>query len=305
MEKNKKNFDEYYKKLYLTITTISMIALMIIFKNSYFNLYNLKLSILPEIEQNILNITYISFSIILALIFLYKHKNDTLENLIKYIKTSLIALATIFIYKLTPIIELATLYYTQENSILKKQIYLIIVETLVIIITYLINNKKIKENLKDIKSNFNNYFTKYLKIYIVTLLIMITSNLIINTLANQIPGNEEAIRTTLNKAPLYMFTSAVFFAPFMEEMVFRLSLKRIITNKKTFILASGLIFGGLHVIGNINTLYDILYIIPYGAPGIAFAYMLAKTDNILVPMGIHFLHNGLLMTLQIAVLLLH
>ena len=107
------------------------------------------------------------------------------------------------------------------------------------------------------------------------------------------------IRTTLNKAPLYMFFSSVIFAPFTEEMVFRQSIKNIITNKKTFIITSGLIFGGLHVIGNINTIYDILYIIPYATPGIALAIMLEKTDNIFVPMGIHFLHNGLLMTLQI------
>ena len=128
---------------------------------------------------------------------------------------------------------------------------------------------------------------------------MVISNVFINKLTQAIPGNEETIRATLNKAPLYMFFSAVIFAPFTEEMVFRQSIKNIITNKKTFIITSGLIFGGLHVIGNINTIYDLLYIIPYSTPGIAFAIMLEKTDNIFVPMGIHFLHNGLLMTLQI------
>ena len=279
---------EYYKKTYLLITTLSIIALMIIFKNSYFRLYNLKINTLPKIEQEILNITYISFTIILSLLFLYKHKNDTLEKLTKYIKTAGLGLLTILVYKST--------------SIIKKQIYLIIIETIIILITYLINKNKLKQNIKDFKKNYNDYLSKYLKLYIIALIIMMISNIIINNLTNQIAGNEESIRQTLNKAPIYMFTSAVFFAPFMEEMVFRNSLKNIITNKKTFIITSGLIFGGLHVIGNINTIYDILYIIPYATPGIAFAYMLTKTDNILVPMGIHFLHNGLLMTIQIIIL---
>ena len=294
--------NEYYQKTYLTITTLSIFALMIIFKNSYFKLYNLKINTLPKTEQQLLNTVYITFSIIISLIFLYKHKNDTLEKLKKYIKTAALGLLTILVYKSTSIIELATLYYTQETSIIKKQIYLITIETIIILITCLINKNKLKENLKDFKKKYNEYLSKYLKLYIITLIIMMISNLIINNITNQIAGNEEAIRTTFNKAPFYMFTSAVIFAPFMEEMVFRNSLKNIITNKKIFIIASGLIFGGLHVIGNINTIYDILYIIPYGTPGIAFAYMLTKTDNILVPMGIHFLHNGLLMTLQIIIL---
>lgn len=293
---------EYYKKTYLLITTLSIIAIMIIFKNSYFRLYNLKINTLSKIEQQILNITYISFTIILSLVFLYKHKDDTLDKLTKYIKTASIGLLTILVYKSTTIIELATLYYTHETSIIKKQIYLIIIETIIILITYLINKNKLKQNIKDFKKNYNDYLSKYLKLYIIALIIMMISNIIINNLTNQIAGNEESIRQTLNKAPIYMFTSAVFFAPFMEEMVFRNSLKNIITNKKTFIITSGLIFGGLHVIGNINTIYDILYIIPYATPGIAFAYMLTKTDNILVPMGIHFLHNGLLMTIQIILL---
>ena len=101
-----------------------------------------------------------------------------------------------------------------------------------------------------------------------------------------------------------MVFSAVFFAPFTEEMVFRNSIKNIITNKYVFIITSGLVFGGLHVIGNINTIYDLLYIIPYSTPGIAFAIMLQKTDNIFVPMGIHFMHNAILMTLQIVLLFL-
>lgn len=299
---NKENIENLERKFIIILTTLTVYILLILFKNTYFNLFNLNINTLPQIEKNLSNITYQIFGISLSIFFLIKHKNDTEENFKKYIKKASIGLLTIFIYSITSLLELGILLFTKIDpknlTILEKSIYLITCESLIIIIIGLINKEKLKKNLKDIKEKYEEYYTKYLKLYILALIIMMISNIFINKLTQGIPGNEEAIRTTLNKAPLYMFFSSVIFAPFIEEMVFRQSLKNIITNKKTFVIASGLIFGGLHVIGNINTIYDILYIIPYATPGIAFAIMLEKTDNIFVPMGIHFLHNGLLITLQ-------
>ena len=303
------NINEYYKKTFLAIITLAIFLLILILKNFYFHLYNISFENLTNIETLIANTTYIIFDIIISILFMIKHKDDTQEQFEKYLKIAGIGLATIIVYCMTTILELIVLYSLKVNvnnmSITAKTIYLISCEVLIMGIIGLLNHKKLEKNIKDIKKNYNDYFKKYLKVYILALVIMMISNLIINLLTNGIAGNEQSIRDIFNKAPVYMFFSAVLFAPFTEEMVFRQSLKNIITNKKAFIIASGLIFGGLHVIGNINSLYDILYIIPYATPGIAFAYMLDKTDNILVPMGIHFLHNGLLMTLQIIVLLLH
>ena len=303
------NINEYYKKTFLAIITLAIFLLILILKNFYFHLYNISFENLTNIETLIANTTYIIFDIIISILFMIKHKDDTQEQFEKYLKIAGVGLATIIVYCMTTILELIVLYSLKVNvnnmSITAKTIYLISCEVLIMGIIGLLNHKKLEKNIKDIKKNYNDYFKKYLKVYILALVIMMISNLIINLLTNGIAGNEESIRDIFNKAPVYMFFSAVLFAPFTEEMVFRQSIKNIITNKKAFIIASGLIFGGLHVIGNINSLYDILYIIPYATPGIAFAYMLDKTDNILVPMGIHFLHNGLLMTLQIIVLLLH
>ena len=303
------NIEKTKTKFITIITTISIYSILILSKNTYFSLYNITLNNLTKNEQIISNITYQIFAIIISLLFYIKHKKDTKENQKKYIKQLIIGLTTIFIYSITSLIELIILYYTKLDpknlTILQKTIFLITCETTIIIIILLINKEKLKKDILEIKEKYEEYYTKYLKIYILALIIMIISNIIINNLTKGIAGNEEAIRTTLEKAPLYMFFSSVIFAPFTEEMVFRLSIKRIITNKKIFIITSGLIFGGLHVIGNINTIYDILYIIPYATPGIAFAYMLEKTDNIFVPMGIHFLHNGLLITLQLLITLIH
>ena len=300
--------DNYYKKAFLAISALAIFLLILSFKNFYYHLYNVSLENFTNTEKLIANITYTLFDAIITIIFIIKHKNDTLEKLEKYLKNVGIGLATILIFSMTSILELIIIYISKLNlynqSITAKTIYLISCEVLIMGIIGIINHKKLDKDIKNIKKNYNEYFKKALQIYIIALIIMMISNLIINSLTNGIAGNEESVRQIFNKAPIYMFFSAVLFSPFTEELVFRLSLKRIITNRKAFIIASGLIFGGLHVIGNINSIYDILYIIPYATPGIAFAYMLDKTDNIFVPMGVHFLHNGLLMTLQAILLFL-
>jgi len=74
-------------------------------------------------------------------------------------------------------------------------------------------------------------------------------------------------------------------------------------NNILFILASGFVFGGLHLTGMLDSNLFFLYLVSYSAMGIVFAYMLTKTNNIFVPMGFHFMHNGILMSLQTFILL--
>ena len=301
--------NEKERKTYILITTLAVYLLITILKKTYFGLYNITFDKLLQKQQLIATIVYQIFAINISILFLVKNKNKTLQEFKKYLKIAGIGVLTIIIYGMTSILELGILYYskidTSKMSVLAKSIYLILCETLIITLIAVVNKNKLKKDFKEIKQKYEEYYTKYLKLYVLSLVIMMISNLFITNLTNAIAGNEETIRQTLNKAPIYMFFSAVIFAPFTEEMVFRNSIKNIIKNKYAFILTSGLVFGGLHVIGNVNTLYDLLYIIPYSTPGIAFAYMLYKTDNIFVPMGIHFLHNGLLMTLQILLMFIH
>ena len=298
-----KKINKYYKNTYIIIFTIALYLFITIFKNMYFSLYNLKLSNLTNIEQKIATITYQIFAISISLIFLTKHKNDTILQLEKYTKHFIIGISTIIIYFLTSFIEIIILLIEKINiknmTITSKTIYLILCQIMIISIITLINNKKLKKDFKDFKKNWKQYLEEYLIYYIIAVIIMIVSNLFINSLTKTIAGNEQLIQETIKKAPIYIFFSSVIAAPFLEEMVFRQSIKNIITNKTVFIITSGLIFGGLHVIGNINTIYDILYIIPYSTPGFMFAYILSKKDNIFIPISIHFIHNLLLITPQI------
>ncbi len=71
-----------------------------------------------------------------------------------------------------------------------------------------------------------------------------------------------------------------------------------IKNKYLFIAIAGIVFGLMHVL-TATTWVEFLYIIPYSAPGLFFAYMLYKEDNVLVPISYHLIHNTLALILMI------
>ena len=123
---------------------------------------------------------------------------------------------------------------------------------------------------------------------------MVVSNIIIGILTGgQIAENEEAVRTLIDKFPLYMAFQVMIYAPITEELVFRKSIRDIINNKWIYSLTSGFIFGGLHAITSITDITSMLYLIPYCSLGIAFGLLYYKTDNIFSTIIIHAFHNSL------------
>lgn len=188
-----------------------------------------------------------------------------------------------------------------ENLII---IYSILVKIFTIGLIALINSKSLSRDLDDITKNNKRIYSDNIKFWLISLGIMFISNFIILLISgNATSGNEESIRELFQVNPFFTYFSAVIYAPIIEELVFRRSIRNIIKNDFLFIFISGILFGSLHVIGNIEYWYDILYIIPYSAPGIAFAYMLTKTNNIFTSIGFHFMHNGILMALQLLIFL--
>ena len=180
-----------------------------------------------------------------------------------------------------------------------KTLYMLVFELLMLCILVMIFNQKVERDFNDIFINHKEYFSKCINYYLVGLIVMVISNSILALLTNGgIAGNEESIRAMFKINPVYMYLSAVVFAPVVEELVFRQGIRNICGKNVLFIIISGLLFGALHVFTSATTLIDILYIIPYSALGISFAIMLYKTDNIFVSMGFHFMHNGILMAIQ-------
>lgn len=230
------------------------------------------------------------------------------NKIIKYTKTALLGLACLFLYFIIPDIELSFLNlfnvnYSEMDTIFKV-IYLIIWEILTICMIVAILNKKIVRDFIDIKKNHKAYYKKYFKFWLISVAVMMISNMFINLIITDgIAANEQTLRDTFKISPLYVFFSSVIYAPLVEELVFRQSLKNIIPNKILFIIISGIVFGGLHVITGITSPIDLLYLIPYCAPGFAFAYILEDSDNIFIPISLHLMHNGILISLQFMLLI--
>lgn len=177
-------------------------------------------------------------------------------------------------------------------------IYNLAIEFGLIVTIYYIYEKEFYEAFIDIKKNHKEYFDKYLKVYLIGLILMVGANILIGYFGGGLSENEGMVRQEMEKYPIYTYISAVCFAPILEEMVFRLGIKSVIKNDLIFIILSGLIFGGLHLIGTpINILFP-LYLISYCASGWGFAYMMSKTNNIFTSTFFHTMHNGIILSMQ-------
>ena len=91
------------------------------------------------------------------------------------------------------------------------------------------------------------------------------------------------------------FLSVIILTIFKyEEILFRLSFKKVITNKYLYIIISGTLFGLLHIFplsDGITLILGIIQSISYVVMGIYFSYIYYKTDNIFISMGLHLLNN--------------
>ena len=221
-------------------------------------------------------------------------------------KKNLIGIIVFFLYSIVSLtkgfpLQLFDITKLNENIIL---LYSLIVSILLVIIISLIYKSKLINNYKELKKKHQTYFSKYLKYWLISLFFMGLSNLIILSFVQDgLPTNEEMIRDIFNSSPILVFLSAVIVAPIIEELVFRQSFRDMFNDDAVFIFMSALTFASFHVVGTVTSPIDLIYIIPYAFPAIAFALMLKETNNIFVPMGFHFLHNGLLMAVQFAILI--
>lgn len=219
------------------------------------------------------------------------------KKLLNILKTTILFLLLFTFTNL--VINLFNINITKLTDIQKYQIsfYTDLVFLLILFLSYR------QTIINDFKNFFKNFFTNLeiaFKYYLIGFIIMIISNFIIIFIAQKgIAQNEEAIRTLIDIAPLYMIFSTVIYAPFTEELIFRKGFKDIFNNKRLFILASGITFGALHVISYITTPFDYIYLIPYCALGISFAFMYNKTNNIFSSISMHLMHNSMAIILYL------
>ncbi len=167
------------------------------------------------------------------------------------------------------------------------------------IIFYLLYRKELKKEFKRFKDNFNECFDVGTRYWLIGLLVMMASNILISLFfQGQGATNEKMVQDLIDVSPLIMLINTGIIGPFLEEIMFRKTFKKIFHNKGVFILMSGLVFGSLHVLTVLTSPSELLYIIPYTSLGISLAMMYVKTDTIFTSITMHMFHNIILTLLS-------
>ena len=155
---------------------------------------------------------------------------------------------------------------------------------------------ELKKGFKLLKNNFRAYIQYILPRFGIMYVILVLSNLICTVIAQEGTSVNQSMIEEMSRwasVPL-----AVIWAPFVEELLFRGVLRRLITNKKLFIGTSALIFGLLHSIVELTLLNIIVMTIPYAILGGFLAYIYVKTENITTNISIHMFYNAVGMLLS-------
>ena len=229
-----------------------------------------------------------------------KEQNPDLKNMFKGIKVLILYL----FMSVLSYIFLALFGINLDNlNLIAKQIYLILFEAGITFIIVLMYKDDFISNFKDFKENYSTYLKKYIKYWFIALILMLLSNIIVSFFTNSFESeNQKIIMEQFHKIPIYAFVTILFLTPILEELVFRLSFKKIFPHTRfLFVLFSGLFFGFIHVIGYLDNINDLLFIIPYSIPGFIFAYTYTKSNNIFIPISLHLIHNLVMIIILILI----
>lgn len=216
--------------------------------------------------------------------------DSTSEKVIKIITVIVYILSFAFL----PFV-LLLFYRTSFYDILAKNFNLIFYMIFAIILAYQYR-KFIKYNLKNIHKDFFKNLLLTISTYIIMLGLVIICSLILKSFSDVTNANQDSINNELKNNFLPMFLAAVIFGPFVEELVFRGLIFRLLRNKFKILshIITALLFGLYHVwtyvlfLGDFSQLINVL---PYFAMGLAFSILYENTDNIAYPLLLHMANN--------------
>ena len=217
----------------------------------------------------------------------------------KNITKNILIFISYFIYVTLFKIILYSFGLNFSNLNMNQRVIFIIISAVIFmgIITFLYREELLEE-LKDFKTNFKKHISKNIILYLIGILLMGTLNVIISKITNQsLSENESQIREYIKNIPIYMIFSTVIYSPYIEELIFRKSLKNIFKFKYLFIILSGIIFGLAHITDPSN-MTELLFSIPYIVMGIIFALIYSRTNNIFTTITFHLCHNLILLIIQ-------
>jgi membrane protease YdiL (CAAX protease family) len=149
----------------------------------------------------------------------------------------------------------------------------------------------------------SHYITKGILTAIIVLIVTFSFNILYFTIFKDFINNNRADNVNgLLSIPfsLTILTGGIII-PFIEEIVFRKSIREIIPNSKpiTYIITSALIFSSVHI-QNTENLYNMMfYVIGTFIDGLIFAYIYEKEKTVWPSYIGHALYNTFILILQV------
>ncbi len=198
---------------------------------------------------------------------------------------------------LVGIIVLPTIFSLMYSDFIKSEtICSFLSEVTFVLILVLMYYEDLIKEAKTFKRDFKKSMKSSIKYYVMGIMSMIFFNLLITMiLKNDISTNESQVREMLFNNTIYALINISIYAPISEEIIFRKSIQPLINNKWLYAFVCGVLFGGAHILTNVLggtfVISDLIYILPYGSLGVAFALMDYENRSVFNSMTIHCLHN--------------
>ena len=210
----------------------------------------------------------------------------------KYLGIGLLFILSYFI--LSNVLMIALVKISMPNTNSQATLYYFIVCLISLLLYFLVFRKQIIKSFSNFKKNYKKYISIAFSYWIKGFFIMVVSNYILNTFLKTGQSTNELENIALLKGNLLIHTiTVVLIAPFIEELVFRLSFNKMTKNKHLFSIITGTIFGFIHIITSLSLKnpLNILLLVPYSAMGVALGYSYKETDNIFTSLSMHMIHN--------------
>ncbi len=166
-------------------------------------------------------------------------------------------------------------------------LYQLIFAFLTAVFLFLLSTKELKDGFRKFKENLEINLVKSV-MYVGSMFALLIAVTLVKSyfIPIEISENQDAINNMFGHSPVLMMIFACIFAPFIEELAFRLGIRNLIKNNVLYIIVSALSFGFIHVMGG-----DYLNIFSYAALGLVLAYGYLKTDNIFMMIFVHAVYN--------------
>ncbi len=167
------------------------------------------------------------------------------------------------------------------------------------VLAFVLLRREITADLLVYKNKWNEFIPAVLIGYALALVGNFVANFLSTSIAplfgemQSTAANQMVIQQSLqSNGMIFIFLSAVILGPIAEELVFRKAIFGLIKHQYVALVVSAIIFGGIHLLGEVSLADAVINGIVYITLGFVFGYIYIRNKkNIAVNIAVHILYN--------------